>query len=295
MTPEEFLQNLLKSQDLTLDEDAILQSHKDEVTKFLRAEFGSEPDIKYAGSYRKGTMIRENYDLDIVAYFPSTDERTLKEIHDDVLSRLKEKYDVEEKASAIRITDMKDTEDATDYHIDVVPGRFIEDSKDVFLYVVDGDKERIQTNLKTHIEYITNSRCADVIRLVKLWAHRNDISVRTFVLELFVVESLSGSRNKSDLKTSFLQALSAFKEDFQTKKLIDPANSGNVVSDLLHPSILAMVTEAAGESLAKIAESDEVTDWEAIFHEGAQKGSSSDQPQQPRLTKISNPSGQWAK
>ena len=50
----------------------------------------------------------------------------------------------------------------------------------------------MQTNLKTHIDHIKNSGCVPVIRLVKLWARRNNVEIKTFVLELFVIRAVSG-------------------------------------------------------------------------------------------------------
>ena len=82
-----------------------LQAHKKEVTDFLRTEFGNDPVIKYAGSWAKGTMIRDCYDLDIVCYFLSSDTRSLKEIRDDVAHRLATHYLTATKASAERIVD----------------------------------------------------------------------------------------------------------------------------------------------------------------------------------------------
>ena len=93
MIPENFLQELLASQDLLPEQERALQAHKKEITDFLRAEFGDVPVIKYAGSREKGTMIQDRYDLDIVCYFPSSDTRTLKQIRQDVSARLAEILD----------------------------------------------------------------------------------------------------------------------------------------------------------------------------------------------------------
>src|SRR3989344_4545373 len=98
MTPETFLQNLLATQNLSDQQEKDLQAHKKEVTDFLRAKFGNDPVIKYAGSREKGTMICDKYDLDIVCYFPSSDTRSLKEIRDDVAKRLSENYLTTSKA-----------------------------------------------------------------------------------------------------------------------------------------------------------------------------------------------------
>src|SRR3989344_571936 len=104
MKPEKFLQGLLATQELSTEQETALQAHKKEVTDFLRAEFDDAPTIKYAGSREKGTMIAERYDLDIVCYFPSSDDRSLKEIREDVSIHLKGKYLIEPKASSERIT-----------------------------------------------------------------------------------------------------------------------------------------------------------------------------------------------
>jgi len=244
-----------------------LQDHKDEVTTFLREEFGTDPIIKYAGSREKGTMISENYDLDVICYFPSSDTRTLKEIRDDVSVHLNKKYLMQDKASAERILNLKGSETPHDYHIDVVPGRFIEGSKDVFLHLAFGEKERLQTNLKTHIDFITNSGCVDVIRLVKLWSCRNGFGIKTFVLELFVIHSLTGSKSKSELKKSFVTVLQAFRDEFETVKLIDPANTNNIVSQLVKLSDKTDIANAANKDLQLIEDSSNVEEWKSIFHE----------------------------
>ena len=265
MTLEEFLQELLTTQDLSTQQENTLQAHKNEITDFLRAEFGDAPTIKYAGSHEKGTMIAEQYDLDIVCYFPSGDARSLKEIREDVSTHLKNKYLIQPKASAERITSLKSASTPDGYHIDVVPGRFIEGTKDVFLHVAYGDKERMQTNLKVHIDHIVNSGCVPVIRLAKLWARRNNIGIKTFVLELFVVRTLSSSHDKTNLAKSFRQVLEALKDEFGTLQLVDPANSNNVVSQLVSPSEQTMVAHAAQETLNKVNESNDIANWRTVF------------------------------
>jgi hypothetical protein len=274
MTIQTFLADLLAPQDLTPEQERILHQHKDEVTKHIRAKFGNGPIIKYAGSYEKGTLICDSYDLDIVSYFPSSDGRSLKAIWTDMSKWLQEKYAVEEKASAVRILDIKSTSSSptpSAYHIDVVPGRFIDSSKDVFLYVSYGDRERMQTNLKTHIQHIAGSGCIEAIRLTKIWNHRNAIGLKTFVLELFVVESLRGFSDKHDPKASFLKVLTAFRDDFESGQLIDPANSNNIVSKLLHPSIRGLVASQAANSLALVSRADTPSTWQQVFKETPQR------------------------
>jgi hypothetical protein len=237
------------------------------VTDFLRVEFGTSPVIKYAGSREKGTMISDRYDLDIVCYFPSTDTRSLKEIRDDVAKHLAKRYLTRPKASAERILDLKGKSAPVDFHIDVVPGRFIENSKDVFLHVAYGDRERMQTNLKMHIDYIVNSGCVPIIRLAKLWAFRNNLTIKTFVLELFVVETLSGSCNKGNLEEGFREVIESFKDDFTTTQLIDPANTNNIVSQATEESDKTTIEQMAVATFNKIGRSENMADWQGVFYE----------------------------
>jgi hypothetical protein len=268
MTPEKFLQDLLDSQNLKQEQELTLKAHKKEVTDYLIAEFQDKnPTIKYAGSYEKGTMIRDCYDLDIVCYFPDTDTRTLKEIRDDVSVHLNKKYLMQDKASAERILSLKGVTAPQSYHIDVVPGRFISGSNDVFLHLAEGEKERLQTNLKTHISHIKDSGCVPIIRLIKVWAHRNNVKVKTFLLELFVVEALSGSRSKSDLKVSFLKVLEEMKNRFATIELVDPANTGNVVSRLMPTNEKTAVAQVASKAFEALGSQDNLAVWENVFNE----------------------------
>ncbi|HEY5368351.1 MAG TPA: hypothetical protein VIJ75_05100 [Hanamia sp.] len=276
---EKYLQELLNSQDLTTDQENTLQAHKKEVTDFLRVEFGNDPVIRYAGSHEKGTMIQDNFDLDIVCYFPSSDSRSLKDIREDVANHLRTKYATQSKASAERIMNLKDDKTPQGYHIDVVPGRFIENTKDVFLHVAYGDKERMQTNLKTHIDHIANSGCVPVIRLVKIWSNRNNVNIKTFVLELFIVKILNGSQNKDNLKTSFVKIIEALKDRFESIQLDDPANTNNIVSRLVSTSDKAMVVQAAKDAFAKIENTDRVDEWKKVFCEQPEKSYLSNNPQ----------------
>ena len=84
----------------------------------------------------------------------------------------------------------------SDIHIDVVPGRYTDDTRtDVYLHQNLANKERLKTNLQTHIDHVRDSGVADAIRLMKLWRVLNAIGLKTFVLELLVIDLLAGKAN----------------------------------------------------------------------------------------------------
>lgn len=267
MELEEYLKSILSSQTIAPDSDEMksLQESREEVEELLRAAFSeSNPTIRYGGSKAKGTMIKDSYDLDIVCYFGHDDDdagKTLKEIYDNVANFLEESYYVERKKSAIRI---KSKDEQTDYHIDVVPGRFVDDSKtDANLYQADGEKDWLKTNLNTHIDHIKDSGLTDVIRLVKLWKTKTGLSVKTFVLELMVVAYAKKSEDKPLSKgiESFWQYL---KDHGNNVEVEDPANpDGNDLSGFLDETTKQLLSYQAEVALNSLNEGS----WTDIFGE----------------------------
>jgi hypothetical protein len=293
MTPNEYLAALLDAQKLDEAELAALTEHRDEVEALLRQEFGSKPTIRYGGSKAKHTMIRESYDLDIVCYQPPEDDRSLKAIYEAARDALAKSYMLQPKASAIRILNLKPSSGVSnnhDYHVDVVPGRFVSNrSSDAFLHVSQGELERIQTNIETHISYISESGCREVIKLIKLWRCRHKLPGRTFVYEMFVVEELKGSKSKDDLEKSLLKVLEGLRDRLTAIRLVDPANTNNIISGLLTDSEKTSIAGAAEGSLKQIAESssDPLIGWKAAFNDTT-KSTESRGP-----TIITNPAKPW--
>ncbi|MHB0914597.1 MAG: SMODS domain-containing nucleotidyltransferase [Thermoleophilia bacterium] len=272
MKENEYLKKILEDQVLSSDEIKELKNHRDDVESCIRKEVGEDPTIKYAGSKAKATMIRECYDLDIICYFPDTDDRTLKDIYHDIKNILKDKYSVETKTSVIRINGIKDSDDA--YHIDVVPGRYIDENKDdAFLYISNSNGDRIQTNIDVHISTIKNSGCQEVIKLAKLWKVRNRLDFRTFILELAVVRALDGFKDKDNLDKAMRVVLGFFKDDFVGCRLIDPANTNNIVSDLISKAKKEALATAAGQALDGLDDADGDEGWKEIFKDENKKES----------------------
>lgn len=264
MDATEYLAAILKAQ--TLEEGSTelkaLRQHREDVEKLLRAEYPAPgPTIRYGGSKAKGTMISESYDLDVISYFENDDTTagdTLEEIFNNVAKVLEKDYFVERKTSALRLK----TKDRVDFHIDVVPGRFTDDTKtDAFLYISTGEKKRLKTNLQTHIDHVRDSGVIDALRLIKLWRVRNALVVRNFVLELIAIDLLKSK------KTSTLQAQLEhfFRELYvqaDTISVTDPANpEGNDLSPLLDATVRSELKSVANRAVGYV----EKEDWESIF------------------------------
>src|ERR1700730_12504176 len=112
MTPNEYLSQILKSQQLKSDGDDLeaLQFARADVEDALRAGFPDcAPSIRYGGSKAKGTMILDDYDLDVICYFLDDDTsagETLADIYNNVRSCLVVKdYVVQSRTTALRLRD----------------------------------------------------------------------------------------------------------------------------------------------------------------------------------------------
>jgi len=248
MTPDEILAKVLEEQTLATDSPELvkLRSTREDVETLLCSEYGGSPTIRYGGSKAKNTMIRASYDLDMTCYFGRDDNQagaTLEEMYNDVARVLEKKYSVDRKRSALRLTSKVPETYKIDLHVDVVPGRFIDgNGGDVFLHQSEGDKKLLKTNLDVHIQHIRGSGVTDAIRLLKLWKVLNGVDVKTFVLELLVVDLLS-KHKQAPLSAQVELVLEAFRDRVDELSVEDPANpTGNDLSERLdsaRPSLSA--------------------------------------------------------
>jgi hypothetical protein len=268
---------------------------KNEVERLIRSKLSSAvPVIEIAGSYAKGTMIRDHYDLDVVCYFQNDETEageTLEEIYNTISGFLSDEYKVTPKNAALLLS-TKD-ENGKLLHVDVVPGRFVDDTQtDCFLYQNDGDKNRLQTNLRTHIAHVKESGLTDVIKLAKYWRHRKGLNgdIRTFVLELAVIEVLKEKTGLS-LADQMKELLTVFRDDIDSISVVDPANeSGNDLSGAFNDSVRSKIQAAAKASLATL----ESNGWEGVYPNSAKATASSAARIAATVASVSAPSKPWS-
>ena len=133
-------------------------------------------------------------------------------VYNNVKKLLEKEYVVKEKKSAIRLI----SKDQIDFHIDIVPGRYTDEKKsDAFLYQTLGEKERLQTNPERHIEYVKNSELTDAIKLIKYWNIKYNLGIKTFVLELLVIEVLKDFKDSNGLDVCLKNFWKIIKDDIE--------------------------------------------------------------------------------
>lgn len=223
MTGHEYLLTVLEKQKM-LDRDlATLRKLRQEIEGVLWSEYSrNNPRFYYGGSYGKKTMIRENYDLDIVIYFPSQTNCTLQTIYDSVhQTLLNSRYIVHPKTVSLQLL-YKDG-----FHIDVVPGRAQDATYQYATLYKNRKSSTMQTSLKVHIDSVRPYR--DIIKLMKLWRIRQSLEWKTFAIEQTVIRAFKKYKPTDDYARCLLSIFQFIQDNFPQICLVDPANSNNII------------------------------------------------------------------
>ncbi len=238
-----YLEDLLQQQQLDpLVEDA-LRARRSEIEAILRQPpTPSAARIYYGGSLAKHTLIAAHFDLDVVVYFPHT-AAPPADLYREVEQKLRQA-----SRAVLRHNVSLRLQYTPGYHIDVVPGRAVDDTFEYAnLYASDSGATR-RTSLKLHIRLARESD-RDVIRLLKLWRRRNAVPVGSFLIELATARILSGAPAGLPLENRLRHVLQFFAVFYPEARFTDPANTNNIVSADIHWSQKQAVAQAAQAAL----------------------------------------------
>jgi hypothetical protein len=215
-------------------------------------EWGAEyiTDIRPSGSFAKGTANRSGTDIDLFISLSASVPYTLKEIYDSLFKWLNDKgYAPRRQNVSIGIR-------FEGYTIDFVPAKqqgFF--SQDHSLYIRRSNTWT-KTNVQHHINYVIASSRNLEIRLIKLWRDQHGLDFTSFYLELSVILALKGINN--GLASNVWAVFIYLRDHFQTTRIVDPANSNNIVSDEMINVDKSKIKDAAIRALA-------ATNWGQII------------------------------
>ena len=170
--------------------------------------------VRLAGSHAKGTDLRDS-DVDIFIGLAPETPASLKEIQRSLAEHLIP-YGSSLRNVSVRVT----FEGMT---IDLVPAR------GNMLWQARFDTW-LKTDIAKQIRYVRDSGLIAEILALKVWRRRHALRFPSFLMELAVIHALKPGR---PITESFPALLRFLATDFPTTRLLDPANSNNVVSDLL--------------------------------------------------------------
>lgn len=249
ITPDQYLQGILQRERVgntslipmgILSPAAIVQSQLSPmITCWANGRLLS---IHPSGSFMKGTANLSGTDVDLFISLSEDTIETLKEIYDKLFNYVKANgYAPTRQNVSINIR-------VNGYSVDLVPGKRQGSSgNDHSLYRQKADTWK-KTNVITHINKIANSGRTDVIRIIKLWRDQKKLDFPSFYLELTVLDALPWQPFET-LSGNVLRVFQYLRDRFIQARVVDPANSNNIISDDLTSLDKAKVRVAAIRAL----------------------------------------------
>ncbi|MGI6644458.1 MAG: nucleotide-binding domain-containing protein [Bacilli bacterium] len=227
------LNELLDEYKVTIEfKDAIKVDYREQIENVLDDAFsGYTRSCRYGGSLAKGTANINSCDIDILYYLHSDTDLTLQEIYSTAIKALSEYYNLEAKNSAITLKGEKNKKN-WDMSVDVVPGRFINHSKEDVNLWCNRTKSSLKTNPDKQIKKIRESEAKDVIRLIKLYREFNNFKFKSFFLEIFTVDIVEANFDINDNLVDKLIKFCNCWDQIGKTTIHDPANSNNNIMDI---------------------------------------------------------------
>ncbi len=245
-TPQQYLESILEKYNLTEGDVSNLKSRRAHIENVLRSVLGAKIEaVYYSGSYAKGTAVKPNFDLDVCLYFKHDSFENLREMHSTVLRVLKAEHtNVAPQTVSIHV-------DLGGTGIDVVPARSFSDGSGTANLYVATTGASLQTNIPMHKEYVSKSHARATIKLMKIWRNLHGIHFKSFALELLVIKALEKTPPDAALDVQFQKTLGFAANEATSVHLVDPANSNNIVSDLVPDSDKVNLQRQAAASYAE--------------------------------------------
>jgi hypothetical protein len=245
MIGDEYITSILSKYRVITGDGSATYKEREALLPVIRNWAGSYLlSVAFSGSYAKGTGVKGSTDVDLFISLDPQTPRSLKEIYDNLYTYLSE------KRYAPRRQNVSIGLDHNDLSVDLTPGKKQAGNTNYHSIFRSKAQTWTQTNIEAHIDLVKQSGRIDEIRAIKIWRNLHQIEFPSFYLELIVLEALHG-RSKDQLAANVLSVLEHIRDRIVYSKVIDPANSNNIVSDDLSPAEKQTVASVASASRSK--------------------------------------------
>ena len=209
-------------------------------------------DILDSGSHAKGTAINFSSDIDYIVSLKSEFHEQnggLKTIYTSLKNELIRNYGNE----SIRFQNVSFRINIFNLKIDITPARKHKGNTNNHSLFVSKRKTWTQTNIQKHINDVSKSGRTQEIKLLKIWRELHKLDFPSIYLEYLIINILSGkSLENNCIEKHFiliLEELAKGKQGDMNRRMMDPANSKNILSELLTNSAKDKIIRKAKESL----------------------------------------------
>lgn len=196
-----------------------------------------------SGSFAKGTANRSSTDIDLFISLHQDVPDPLSDIYESLFNRLRgDGYAPRRQNVSIGVT-------VAGVKVDLVPG------KRQNAYTTDHSLFRkkagtwTKTNVTTHVNHILAAGRQRETRILKLWRNQKGLDFPSFYLELTVIAALARAGVLNSLSDNVRLCLEYISENLSRARVVDPANTNNVISDDLAAGTKTMIERTAGTAL----------------------------------------------
>ena len=203
-------------------------------------------EIKQSWSMAKWTAISLSSDLDLMVSLVHNCNETswwLESIFNSLWSCLNTSYWI----NNVRKQNVSYRINLNWIKIDITPARKLSWNTNEHTIRISKQNTWQKTNIQMHINDISNSWRINEIKLLKIRRELNNLEFTSIYLEYLVLNILSWkSKQLEHLSDNFLFILTEIANtNVMFKRIIDPANSNNILSDLLTQTEKESIIRAA--------------------------------------------------
>lgn len=244
MTGDEYLFNILNREAVDTGLYSPVRAVQSQVSPAIQQwSSGFLVNISPSGSFAKGTANHSGTDIDLFISMRSDTPGTLKTMYDTLVTRMTQTgYTPKLQNVSINVR-------VNGYSVDLVPARRQDSySDDHSLYRRKTGGEWTKTNVTKHINHVRQGNRINESRILKLWRDQNSLDFPSFYLELTAINALSGKQ--SNLSANVWSVFHYLRDSFPAARVVDPANTNNIISDDLTAADRLKIKAAAERAIA---------------------------------------------
>ena len=178
----------------------------------------------YSGSYAKETGVRGISDVDVFISLKSDTKETLKELYETLVSLAQRNgWSPRRQNVSVGVT-------VNGTRGDLVPGKVQAGDQNYHSLYLRKRDSWTQTNIVLHVDTVRNSDRLKEIRVAKIWRMLHGFDFPSLYLELFAIDALSG-RSRLTLAENVLHVLRTVGSSLSSTRIVDPANTNNILSN----------------------------------------------------------------
>ncbi len=200
--------------------------------------------LNLSGSYAKGTAVQGGTDVDLFISISSNLNMTMKDIYYSLLKYMKGSGYPTARAQNVSVGI-----NVNGVKVDLVPAKRQNTHNDDHSLFKRKADTWTKTNVQTHIRTVSQSGCLSEIRLMKLWRNQKGLDLSSFYLELLIINALNNNYSSS-LPDNTAQVLKYLRDNITTARIVDPANTNNIISDDLTLQEKTLISQAASRALS---------------------------------------------